>query len=71
MQEEVDSKNEELNLCKQRLEKQVFEFSNMQHHVSAVAGREEDFQRRLFERENEIKSLRQENLSFREQIDQS
>lgn len=66
MQEEIESKAEELNMCKQRLEKQVFEFSNMQHHVSVVAGREDEFQRRLFERENEIKVLRSENLGFRE-----
>jgi hypothetical protein len=43
----------------------------MQHHVSVVVGREEDFQRRLFERENEIKNLRQENIGFRELLDQN
>ena len=34
-----------------------------------IAGKEDDFQRRLFERENEIKLLRQENQNFREQIE--
>jgi DNA repair exonuclease SbcCD ATPase subunit len=47
----------------------VVEFSNMQHQVTVVSGKEDDFQRRLFERENEIKLLRQENQNFREQID--
>lgn len=41
----------------------------MQHQVTVVSGKEDDFQRRLFERENEIKLLRQENQNFREQID--
>lgn len=43
----------------------------MQHQVSVIAGKEDDFQRRLFERENEIKLLRQENQNFREQVEQS
>jgi len=37
--------------------------------VTVVAGKEDDFQRRLFERENEIKSLRQENQAYREQME--
>ena len=37
--------------------------------MTVIAGKEDDFQRRLFERENEIKLLRQENQNFREQID--
>jgi len=41
----------------------------MQHQVSVIAGKEDDFQRRLYERENEIKMLRQENQNFREQMD--
>lgn len=53
------------------MERQVYEYSNMQHHVSQIAGKEDDFQRRLFERENEIKLLRQENQGQREQIEQS
>lgn len=58
MQQDLDSKTEELVECKQKLEKQVFDFGNMQHQVSVIAGKEDDFQRRLFERENEIKLLR-------------
>ena len=69
MQQDLDAKTEELVACKQRLEKQVFDFGNMQHQVSVIAGKEDDFQRRLFERENEIKLLRQENQNFREQIE--
>ena len=41
----------------------------MQHHVSVIAGKEDDFQRRIYERENEIKLLRSENQNMREQIE--
>ena len=37
--------------------------------MTVVSGKEDDFQRRLFERENEIKLLRNENKNFREQIE--
>ena len=37
--------------------------------MSVIAGKEDDFQRRLHERENEIRMLRQENQNFREQIE--
>lgn len=66
MQGELDAKTEEVQMYRQKLEKQTVEFSNMQHQVTVVSGKEDDFQRRLFERENEIKLLRQENQSFRE-----
>lgn len=61
IQGELDNKTEELAAAKQKMEKSVFEFSNMQHQVAEIAGKEDDFQRRLFERENEIRLLRQEN----------
>jgi glutamate mutase epsilon subunit len=38
----------------------------MQHQVQVVSDKEDDFQRRLLERENEIKLLRQEAQSLRE-----
>ena len=41
----------------------------MQHTVSVITGKEDDFQRRLFERENEIKILRQENQNLRDQTE--
>jgi len=69
MQSELDTKTEELTIYRQKLEKQVVEFSNMQHMVTVSSGKEDDFSRRLFERENEIKLLRHENQSFREQIE--
>lgn len=69
MQSELDQKTEELVHVKQKLEKQVYDFSNMQHTVSVIAGKEDDFQRRLFERENEIKLLRQENQNLRDQTE--
>lgn len=69
MQQELDGKTEELVACKQKLEKQVFEFSNIQHQASVIAGKEDDFQRRLMERENELRQLRLEAQSLREQVD--
>ena len=43
MQMDLDSKTEELVECKKKLEKQVFDFGNMQHQVTVVAGKEDDF----------------------------
>lgn len=58
MQSDLDQKTEELSLCRQKLERATFDFGNMQNQVSVIAGKEDEFQRRLFERENEIKLLR-------------
>lgn len=66
VQAELDAKTEELAAFRLKLDKQVLEYGNMQHQVSVIAGKEDDFQRRLFERENEIKLLRSENQHFRE-----
>ena len=66
MQSDLDQKTEELVMAKQKLEKQVFDFGNMQHQVSVITGKEDEFQRRLYERENEIKLLRSENQNMRD-----
>ena len=47
------------------MEKQVKEFSNIQHHVSVISGKEDGYQRRLFEHEQEIKDLRKELVETR------
>ena len=70
MQGELDQKTEELVSVKQQLEKQVLEFSNVQHQMSITVGKEDNNQRKLFEREQEIKTLRNECQSLREQVDQ-
>ena len=70
MQGELDQKTEELVMVKQQLEKQVLEFSNVQHQMSVTQGKEDNNQRKLFEREQEIKTLRNECQSLREQVDQ-
>ena len=69
MQGELDQKTEELVSVKQQLEKQVLEFSNVQHQMSITVGKEDNNQRKLFEREQEIKTLRGEVQSLREQVD--
>ena len=66
MQGELDQKTEELVSVKQQLEKQVLEFSNVQHQMSITVGKEDNNQRKLFEREQEIKTLRNECQSLRE-----
>ena len=70
MQGELDQKTEELVQTKQQMEKQCLEFSNVQHQISITAGKEDNNQRRLFEREQEIKHLKSECQSLREQLDQ-
>jgi predicted RNase H-like nuclease (RuvC/YqgF family) len=38
----------------------------MQHQVQESAGKEDDFHRRIFERDNEIKALRSELVNLKE-----
>ena len=51
------------------MEKQCLDFSNIQHQMSITAGKEDNNQRKLFEREQEIKHLRSECQNLREQLD--
>ena len=51
LQADLDQKTEELVQTKQQLEKQVLEFSNVQHQMSVTVGREDNNMRKLFERE--------------------
>ena len=51
-----------------QLEKQVHEFGNIQHQMSITSGREDQNQRKLFEREQEIKTLRCEKGNLEEQL---
>lgn len=60
MQGELDQKTEELVQAKQQMEKQCLEFANVQHQMSITVGKEDNNQRRLFEREQEIKHLKSE-----------
>ena len=69
MQGELDQKTEELVQVRSQLEKQCLEFSNVQHQMSVVVGKEDNNQRKLFEREQEIKTLRQEQINMREQVE--
>ena len=70
MQAELDQKTEELVGVKQSMEKQCLDFSNIQHQMSITAGKEDNNQRKLFEREQEIKHLRSECQNLREHLDQ-
>ena len=70
MQGDLDQKTEELVQVKQLHEKQCLEFGNVQHQMSVAAGKEDANQRKLFEREQEIKTMRQECQCMREQVEQ-
>lgn len=70
MQSDLDQKTEELVQMKQLHEKQCLDFGNVQHQMSVAAGKEDANQRKLFEREQEIKTLRQECQCMKEQVDQ-
>lgn len=70
MQSELDQKTEELSAAKLQLEKQTLDFSNLQHQMSVSAGKEDNYQRKMFERENEIKQLRSECQNLKESLDQ-
>ena len=70
LQHELDQKTEELSICRQQLDRQSKDFSNIQHHVSVISGKEDNFQRRLFERENEIKQMRGEIQHLKDQLDE-
>ena len=70
LQADLDGKTEELVHTKQQLEKQCLEFSNVQHQMSVTIGREDNNQKKLFEREQEIKNLRSDCQNLREQLDQ-
>lgn len=70
MQSDLDQKTEELVQMKQLHEKQCLDFGNVQHQMSVAAGKEDANQRKMFEREQEIKTLRQECQCMKEQVDQ-
>lgn len=60
MQTELDQKTEELSQARIQFEKQCLEFGNVQHQMSVTAGKEDNYQRKLFERENEIRMFKSE-----------
>lgn len=70
LQGELDAKTEELVVARQQLDRQARDFSNVQHQMSMVAGKEDSVQRRLFEREQEIKTLRAEVQGVRQALDE-
>jgi chromosome segregation ATPase len=60
LQGELDAKTEEVAEVRALMDRQAREFTQMQHHVSAITGKEDGVQRRMAEREQEIKILRAE-----------
>jgi len=70
MQAELDAKTEELVAARQQLDRQARDFSNVQHQMSMVAGKEDSVLRRLSEREHEIKTLRGELQAVRQALEE-
>jgi len=64
----LDKKSEEVHKAKQTMEKQTREFSNIQHNMSVISGKEDNYQRRLYEREQEIKELKRELQETRQNL---
>lgn len=53
------------------MERQAREFTQMQHQMSSIVGKEDTIQRRLMEREAEIKTLRNEVAHARHQFEET
>lgn len=70
LQQELDVKTEELVGAKMLLEKQTRDFGNIQHHMTVATSKEDNLQRRLFEREGEIKQLKVEIEHLRQQLEE-
>ena len=60
LQGELDAKTEEVAEVRAQMERQMREYTQMQHQMSAVMGKEDGVNRRMGEREQEIKTLRGE-----------
>lgn len=68
LQSELDAKTEELAHARTQLDRQARDFSNVQHQMSSIAGKEDTIQRRLAERDQEIKALREEQQYLRQAV---
>lgn len=60
IQGELDAKTEEVGEVRAQMDRQMREFTQMQHQMGAIVGKEDSVQRRMIEREAEIKTLRGE-----------
>ena len=60
IQGELDAKTEEVSEVRAQMDRQMREFTQMQHQMGAIVGKEDSVQRRMIEREAEIKTLRGE-----------
>lgn len=58
LQGELDVKTEEVAEARAQMERQQREYTQMQHQMSAIVGKEDGVARRMGEREQEIKTLR-------------
>ena len=70
LQSELDNKTEELCEAKQQLERQCHDFSNVQHQMSVAASTQDNLNRKMYDFQTEIKHLKSEIASLREQLDQ-
>lgn len=68
---ELERKTEEVYNVKAMMDKQTKEFANMQHNMSVVSGKEDNYQKRLYEREQEIHDLRRQLEDTRGQFEEA
>lgn len=53
------------------MDKQTKEFSNIQHNMSVVTGKEDNYQKRLYEREQEIHDVRRQLEDYRVSLEET
>ena len=71
LQGELDGKTEEVSEVRAQMDRQMREFTQMQHQMSAIVGKEDSVHRRMIEREAEIKTLRGECMGLKAAMDET
>jgi chromosome segregation ATPase len=71
LQGELDAKTEEVAEVRAQMDRQMREYTQMQHQMSAIMGKEDGVNRRMGEREQEIKTLRNEYAGMKAAMEEA
>jgi chromosome segregation ATPase len=71
LQGELDAKTEEVAEVRAQMDRQMREYTHMQHQMSAIVGKEDGVNRRMGEREQEIKTLRNEYIGMKAAMEEA
>ena len=71
LQGELDAKTEEVAEVRAQMDRQMREYTQMQHQMSAIMGKEDGVNRRMGEREQEIKTLRNEYVGMKAAMEEA